>query len=223
MLSLSVPALPVSPHHIPKIGFWQFPHVSICNPTWTNKNSIPIQESNAKFLELSSSCTGSDPVCSHGSESKAGVGFGVVFPLFNWSGSLCNVASVFTAELSAVVLALQVILTFSPSKFIIFSNSWSGILALESFNSLTNHPFVLSIMEWLNVLEHQGHQVGFCSVPVHVGVSGNEKSDRPANVTAGWGAPPSPLPRPYSSYLSSDKSLPTNPWMSHVQRCWTIL
>ena len=47
-----------------------------------------------------------------GSKSDPGVGLGVMFPIFCRGGSLPVVASVFTAELSAIIMALQMVFTF---------------------------------------------------------------------------------------------------------------
>ena len=53
------------------------------------------------------------------SKSDTGVGFGVVFPSFCRRDSLPAVASVFTTELSAIVLALRTIFTL-PVTFLLF-------------------------------------------------------------------------------------------------------
>ena len=49
-----------------------------------------------------------------------GVGYGVVFPSSSRGRSLLPIASVFTAELPAVILALQIIFTLPVSSFMIF-------------------------------------------------------------------------------------------------------
>ena len=193
MQDLSIPLIVVSPQRFPKVGYWQFPQVSVCGPNIANKNSIPNCQSHALFLEHSHTHNNSIPVYTDGSKSEAGVGFGVVFPSFCRGGNLPKVASVFTAELSAIVLALEIIFTLPVSSFIIFSDSQSALSAVESFNC-SNHPLVLSILEWLYLLHSKKYKVKFCWVPAHVGVPGNEKADKLAGEAATRPPPPSTVP-----------------------------
>ena len=78
----------------------------MCVPVFEGKN-FPAYTSRALFLEHCSSYSDSVSVFTDGSKSDTGVGFGVVFPSFYRGGSLPAVASVFTVELSAIVLALR--------------------------------------------------------------------------------------------------------------------
>ena len=133
MEQLSIPSLVICPHRFPKVGYWQFPSISVCGPTITNKNSLPECLSHASFLEHSSSHSGSIPVYTDGSKSESGVGYGVVFPSFCRGASLPGAASVFTAELSAIILALRIIFTLPISSFTIFSDSRSSLSALDFF------------------------------------------------------------------------------------------
>ena len=64
-----------------------------------------------------------------------------MFPSFCWGGSLPAVASVFTAELSAIVLALRTIFTLLVNSFVIFSDSRSVLSALNSSIPFI-HPLV---------------------------------------------------------------------------------
>ena len=85
------------------------------------------------------------------SKSETSVGFGVVFSEFCRGGSFPVMASVFTAELSAITLALQIIFTFPINYFTIFSDSRSALSALDSY-TLSGNPMVLSALEWLYLL-----------------------------------------------------------------------
>ncbi|KAK3887251.1 hypothetical protein Pcinc_008647 [Petrolisthes cinctipes] len=69
------------------------------------------------------------PVYTDGSKSDAGVGFGVVFPDFCHGSRLPSVMSIFTAELSAILYALQVIFTLPQPSFTIFRDSCSALQA----------------------------------------------------------------------------------------------
>lgn len=190
---MSVPSIPICPYRLPRVGYWQFPCLPLCSPVISSKNNLPINASRAIFLEHFNDHLNAIPVFTDGSKSDDGVGFGVVFPSFCRGGSLPSVASVFTAELSAIVLALRIIFTLPVNSFMIFSDSRSALSALESF-TLSVNPLVLSAVEWLYLLNNRGYHVGFCWVPGHVGVDGNERADRHAREAAARPAPDSPVP-----------------------------
>ena len=192
--SLSLASIPVCPVRFPRVGYWQLPCVSVCSPVINNKNAVPPVQSLTLFLEHLATHSESIPVYTDGSKSAAGVGCGVVFPFLSRSSSLPKTASVFTAELSAIVLALQIIFTLPVSSFVIFSDSRSALSALKSFNSSSLNPLLLSILEWLYLLQRKRYHVSFCWVPAHVGVSGNERADVLAGDGATRPAPNRPVP-----------------------------
>ena len=66
------------------------------------------------------------------------------------------VASVFTAVLTAIILALQIIFTFPVNYFTIFSDSRSALSALNSY-TLPGNPLVLSALVWLYLLYKRGY------------------------------------------------------------------
>ncbi|KAK3889509.1 hypothetical protein Pcinc_006481 [Petrolisthes cinctipes] len=110
--------------------------------------------------------------------------------------------SIFTAELSAILYALQVIFTLPQPSFTIFSDSCSALQALCNFNS--SYPLVLAILEWLVLLGRLGRRVTFCWVPAHEGVDGNERADALVKAAVSSSRPPighHPVPavdlRPY--------------------------
>ena len=193
MATLTVPSIPICPHRLARVGFWRFPDVSVCNPVIDCKRDVPPIVSRSLFLDHFSSHTHSIPVFTDGSKSNEGVGFSVVFPTFSRGVSLPDISSVFTAELSAIVLALKIIFTLPVNSFHIFSDSRSALSALVS-NTSTFHPLVLSALEWVYILQNKGYSIGFCWVPGHVGVPGNERADAIAREAATRVALPSSVP-----------------------------
>ena len=142
------------------MGPWLLPQVSFCEPPPGRKDSLPSHVSLSLFLEHATTHAASLPVYTDGSKTDVGVGFGVVFPSFCRGGSLPAAASIFTAELTAIIVAVKIIFTLSQPGFTIFTDSFSALLALKSFNS--THPLVLSILEWLLLIKHRGRSVDIC-------------------------------------------------------------
>lgn len=106
------------------------------------------------------------------------VKFNVVFPSFSRGASVSGTASVFTAELSAVVLAHQIVFTLPIAPFTIFSEFRSVPAALNSFTSSSLPHLLLFALEWLYLLNCKGYNICFCWLPGHVGARGNKQADR---------------------------------------------
>ncbi|GFX94036.1 RNase H domain-containing protein [Trichonephila clavipes] len=117
------------------------------------------------------------PVYTDGSKAVGHVGCGV-FNNTILSFSLHNSMSVFSAELTAILIALQHIFS-NHRHFCVYTDSMS---ALESLHFLTEprHPSVIEILILLRKLERKGFDVIFPWVPRHVGILGNEQADTAA-------------------------------------------
>ena len=97
---------------------------------------------------------------------------------FEFSKCLPDKASIFTAELEAIVSALRYIkITTKNNKFIVFGDSTS---ALQALLSKWDHPTVQAIMRFLVFLHTVHKTVIFCWLPSHIGISGNERADSAA-------------------------------------------
>ena len=86
--------------------------------------------------------------------------------------------SIFTAELTALEKAIEIISTLQGSNFTVYSDSNSALLAIKQYNS--SHPIVQRIQVGLFKLSFRSKNVQFCWVPSHVGIQGNEFADREA-------------------------------------------
>ena len=86
-------------------------------------------------------------------------------------------ASIFTAEITAIDLALDHIFDSEDNKFVIFSDSLSSLLALKSSN--IDNPLVLNLLLKLSTLSNN-NTIIFCWIPSHIGISGNEQADKAA-------------------------------------------
>ncbi|GFT70404.1 putative RNA-directed DNA polymerase from transposon X-element [Trichonephila clavipes] len=119
------------------------------------------------------------PVYTDGSKTVGHVGCGVVFNNTILSFSLHNSMSVFGAELTAILIALQHILVSNHRHFCVYTDSTS---ALESLHFLTEHwhPTVIEIRILLRKLERKGFDIICSWVPGHVGILGDEQADTAA-------------------------------------------
>ncbi|GFX70219.1 putative RNA-directed DNA polymerase from transposon X-element [Trichonephila clavipes] len=119
------------------------------------------------------------PVYTNGSKTVGHVGCGVVFNNTIFSFSLHSSMSVFSAELTAILIALQHILVSNHRHFCVYTDSMS---TRESLRFLTEcrHPTVIEILILLRKLERKGFDIIFSWVPGHVGILGNEQADTAA-------------------------------------------
>ena len=122
------------------------------------------------------------PIYTDGSKSASGDGCAAIFPDFETFVSLPLMASIFTAELCAIFLALTRISTHTGFSFVIYSDSRSTLQALGRL--YTRHTLVLKIQVLLAGLHSRRKDVSFCWVPSHVGLPGNEKADPVAKRTS---------------------------------------
>ena len=107
---------------------------------------------------------------------KTAVAF--IYQSFEFSKRLPDKASIFTAELEAIVSALRYIkITIKTNKFLVFGDSKSALRALLS---KWDHPTVQTIMRFLVFLHTVHKTVIFCWLPSHMGIFGNERADSAA-------------------------------------------
>ncbi|GBN93994.1 putative RNA-directed DNA polymerase from transposon X-element [Araneus ventricosus] len=93
--------------------------------------------------------------------------------------------TVFTAEIAAVLLALEQISDWLERKFIIYTDSLSVLESLKSFYMHSHHhPLVLNVLHLLNKLASRDFNILLCWVPSHVGIVGNEEADKAAKLAS---------------------------------------
>ncbi|XP_064465757.1 ribonuclease H1-like [Ornithodoros turicata] len=88
-------------------------------------------------------------------------------------------ATVFTAELYAILLALRHIQQNDLQNSVIYSDSLSSVRALLSCFDSKNH-LVKRVRVLLTQLCSRGLSICLCWVPSHTGIPGNERADREA-------------------------------------------
>ncbi|GBN62636.1 hypothetical protein AVEN_70409-1 [Araneus ventricosus] len=120
---------------------------------------------------------------------------------------------VFTAEIAAVLLALEQISDFLERKFIIYTDSLSVLESLKSFYVHSQHqPLVLNVLHLLNKLASRDFNILLCWVPSHVGIVGNEEADKAAKLATA----PTNSSTPLTDFKKYTKVLFYSKW----QRQW---
>ena len=88
--------------------------------------------------------------------------------------SLPKEASIFTAEICAINLALKIISNNKAKKFIIYSDSISVLHSIK--NQKLDNPLIVNLLNKLHALR-QSKKIIFCWIPGHMGIQGNDKAD----------------------------------------------
>jgi ribonuclease HI len=123
---------------------------------------------------------------------------------------LPNDSSVYSAELTALGLALQFIQEFQNGKFVIFSDSLSCLKALSGSNF--RNPLLQEVILAYMEATRGGNDIVLCWVPSHVGVSGNEEAD--ATAKAALGLEVSNAQVPHTDFRGSIKKYIFDEWQN---------
>ncbi|GFX88551.1 putative RNA-directed DNA polymerase from transposon X-element [Trichonephila clavipes] len=118
-------------------------------------------------------------VYTNGSMTAGHVGCGVVFNNTILNFTLHNSMYVFSAELTAILVALQHIIVSNHRHFCVYTDIVSALESLH-FSTEHRHPTVIEILLLLRKLERKGFDIIFSWVPGHVGILGNEQADTAA-------------------------------------------
>ena len=88
-----------------------------------------------------------------------------------------NDSSIYSAEVIAIDLAMNIIANHKSSKFIIYSDSKSVLQALQSKDSST--PLITRPLDKMNTLS-KNNSIILTWIPSHIGIQRNERADRVA-------------------------------------------
>ena len=89
--------------------------------------------------------------------------------------------SIYTAEATAIGLALDLIDKSNKKSFIILSDSLSCLKALNSCDLSDSR--ILNLKQKIHLLSEKNKKIPFVWVPSHIGIEGNEQADATARKT----------------------------------------
>ena len=87
-------------------------------------------------------------------------------------------ASIFTAEIWAIIKAVDEIKYSVASKYIVFTDSFSCLQALQSMK--LEHPLIEMVIRKCVFLNFAKKDIILCWVPSRIGIRGNERTDSTA-------------------------------------------
>ena len=167
----------ILPVEHPGIPPWFIPEISRCAKD-ISKKSQSEEIIRAKFYEHDITHKYHSKYFTDGSKSEDGVGYSVVHKSTSYVAKLPDSSSIFTAEISAIITALDMVYHSNQRTNVIYCDSKSVIDSMKKYNSF--HPLVQKAQEWLFRISCRHKTVHLCWIPAHVGIKGNEVADRAA-------------------------------------------
>ena len=136
-------------------------------------------EFHQRFRELQSQYPNFNSVFTDGSKSDESVGCAFVIDGEAHQYCLNPKASIFTAELYALLKALDFSLVRGLNRILVCTDSLSVVQSLVHMYS--KHPLVQEILSKTHAICSAGGEVVFSWLPSHVGIHGNELADQAAH------------------------------------------
>ena len=136
----------------------------------TKTHPITYQE---KLIKIQNKFPDHYHIYTDGSKQGKNVGCAAISQKKETLKRLPNEVSIYSAETTAIDLAMN----HKASKFIIYTDSKSVLLALQ--NRDTSSPLITKLLKKLNTLS-KNNNIIFTWIPSHIGIQGNEKADKAA-------------------------------------------
>ena len=128
------------------------------------------------FFELRDKYHNRRAIYTDGSKYQNKVGAAAVSGSLKVQIRLPDSSSIFTAELVALGVALDIVEICDEQCFIIFTDSLSSLTALQG--RCHKHPYVSRLLEVQYKINALGKSVMFAWIPSHSGIKGNETADK---------------------------------------------
>ena len=154
------------------------PAINLALSSYSKSTTAPDQYW-ARFSEYRDRHNYANFIFTDGSKSGEKVGAAAVYRDRVHSARIPDKASIFTAEIRALQLALTIIKINNRRKFIFCIDSLSVILSLCSM--LDTNPLITQFLD--DYTKVNDREITLCWVPRHVGIQGNESADQAAKET----------------------------------------
>jgi len=153
------------------------PSVDLSLSSFAKAETIP-EVFKSKFLEICHRLQGFCQIYTDGSKTNNGTAAAAVSGDVVKSLRITSHASIFTAELVALNLALDIIRRSRRRKFVIFSDSLSSLVAIHNCQLETAYlqKFIINYCQLVNA----GKSITLIWIPGNTGIRGNEHADEAA-------------------------------------------
>ena len=162
---------------------WQLKRAEFCTALMNIKKTDNPNIIRTEALEHIQRKEGYNNIYTDGSKGQTGVGYAAVSNNTTVKRSLPEEASVYTAELAAILEALNIVEDSPQTKHAIYSDSRSSLEALHSYSPKC--IIAKQVQDRIDTLIRTGKKIMLCWVPAHVGLTGNEAADRAAKEATG--------------------------------------
>ena len=150
-------------------------------PKKTEGNSLLLKQ--LYYHHIYEAHRNSNHMYTDGSKMGDNVGCAILYGDMVYSKKLPDCASIYSAELKAVLKAVKLAREDSEAaSVVIFTDSLSVKNAITSRNA--EHPLIAEIMHIMLEIRDAGRTIIICWVPAHVGVPQNERADEEAKAAA---------------------------------------
>ena len=201
-----IPEVPPWTLHQPRVN------LDLSNLCKKDTSSLVFIQKYNEIKDEHSYCT---PIYTDGSKDNDRVGCAAIINNISIKQRLPSNASIFTAEIKAIDLALDAIAESDDDHFIIFSDSLSVLLSLV--NKKLDNPLVVNLLHNLHLLSIAHKTIFFCWIPSHIGIRGNEAADVAAKESLDFNITPSQVP--YTDLKPHINSFIANKWQERWSSC----
>ena len=201
---------------IPQVPPWTMHHPKVClDLSVLAKKDTPSHVYIQKFNEIKDHYSYCIPIYTDGSKDNDRVGCGLIINNLSVKQRLPSHASIFTAEVTAIDLALDTIAESDDDHFIIFSDSLSVLLSLH--NKKMDNPLILQLLQKLHHLSCAHKTIHLCWIPSHIGIRGNEAADMAAKESLDQDITASQVP--YTDLKSHINHFISSKWQERWSSC----
>ena len=201
---------------IPQVPPWTMHHPKVClDLSVLAKKDTPPHVYIQKFNEIKDQYSYCIPIYTDGSKDNDRVGCGLIINNLSIKQRLPSNASIFTAEVTAIDLALDTIAESDDDHFIIFSDSLSVLLSLH--NKKMDNPLILQLLQKLHHLSCAHKTIHLCWIPSHIGIRGNEAADMAAKESLDQDITASQVP--YTDLKSHINHFISSKWQERWSSC----